>query len=416
MTWNSPHGWLSLGVLAAALCLAPAVSGAAPRPAVSAPVDVPALPAGVETRAVALTRIATTLSPSSVVGGVLGLGADQPLYWMHFKVQVEEDLQAALAQELKAAGFKQQGVSLFDDSSGEFELAALIQSVNSRFPSAFTTKGWISLAVEWQIYSQRDRKVVARVSTTGVAEPVYYTLIGGIDSALSVAVINVRSLLASSEFRDHFIVKPGSEATSRVAGASPAPMTYLNRDDGATSVADAIGGVVALFADDGMGTGVLVDESGLLLTNHHVVGDAKFIKVRWPDGVETLGEVVRSSAKRDVALVKTEPRGRKPLRLALQSPAPGEDVFAIGTPLDAKFQNTVTKGIVSANRVFDGLSYIQSDVTVNHGNSGGPLLDKSGRVLGLTQSGTEISGAPVGLNLFVPIRDALDFLSLKPAR
>lgn len=75
---------------------------------------------------------------------------------------------------------------------------------------------------------------------------------------------------------------------------------------------------------------------------------------------------------------------------------------------------SVSKGIVSANRVFDGLSFIQSDVLVNHGNSGGPLLDKNANVVGLTESGQEINGVPAGLNLFIPLRDPLEFLALKP--
>jgi serine protease Do len=73
----------------------------------------------------------------------------------------------------------------------------------------------------------------------------------------------------------------------------------------------------------------------------------------------------------------------------------------------------VTKGIVSANRVLDGLSYIQSDVTVNPGNSGGPLLDANRNVIGMTVSGLDKSGVPLGSNLFIPIKDAEDFLAMR---
>jgi serine protease Do len=91
---------------------------------------------------------------------------------------------------------------------------------------------------------------------------------------------------------------------------------------------------------------------------------------------------------------------------------PGDTVFAIGTPLDLKFEGTVTRGIVSANRTFEGFTYIQSDVAVNHGNSGGPLLDEGAKVVGLTVAGYQPDGAPSGINLFIPIRDAMDFLAL----
>jgi S1-C subfamily serine protease len=144
------------------------------------------------------------------------------------------------------------------------------------------------------------------------------------------------------------------------------------------------------------------------------VGQSKYLKVRWPDGFETVGEVLRSDAKRDVALVKTDPRGRLPLKLSLTAPAPGEDVYAIGTPLDPKLQSSVTKGVVSATRVLDGFNFIQSDVNINPGNSGGPLLDKNANVVAITVSGLVKDGASTGINLFIPLREALDFLSLKP--
>jgi S1-C subfamily serine protease len=81
---------------------------------------------------------------------------------------------------------------------------------------------------------------------------------------------------------------------------------------------------------------------------------------------------------------------------------------------DPKLQNTVTRGVVSANRIMDGFSFIQSDVTVDPGNSGGPLLDEQGRVLGFTDKGLRSAEAPTGLNFFVPIDDALRFLSAEP--
>jgi len=125
--------------------------------------------------------------------------------------------------------------------------------------------------------------------------------------------------------------------------------------------------------------------------------------------------VVRSDLRRDVALIKTDPHGRTPLTLRRGAVQPGEVAYAIGTPLDEKFQSTVTKGVISANRIYDGFSYIQSDVTVNPGNSGGPLLDDQGGVIAITVIGVREDAAPTGINLFIPIGDALDFLNLKLA-
>jgi len=182
----------------------------------------------------------------------------------------------------------------------------------------------------------------------------------------------------------------------------------------AGTLAQSIESVAIVFAADGSGSGFLVSKDGYVLTNQHVVGGAKYVKLKWANGEETLGEVVRSDRRRDVALIKADAKGRAPLALRSDAPQLGDPVFAVGTPLDDKLQNTLTKGIVSANRVYEGQPFIQSDVAVTHGNSGGPLLDEKGRVLGLTVSGRAPDGAPVGLNFFIPIDDALRALALKP--
>ena len=93
-------------------------------------------------------------------------------------------------------------------------------------------------------------------------------------------------------------------------------------------------------------------------------------------------------------------------------PTIGEPVFAVGSTMGDKFQSSVTKGVMSADRIIDGYAYIQSDVTVGPGASGGPLLDAQGRVIGLTVRGVVNLTSPTGINLFVPARDTIDFLGL----
>jgi serine protease Do len=177
-------------------------------------------------------------------------------------------------------------------------------------------------------------------------------------------------------------------------------------------IAQASASVAVVFSPDGSGSGFLVSDDGYLITNHHVVGAAKVVRLKWSDGTETVGEVLRSDPRRDVALVRTAPGGRPALGLRHSPVQQGETVFAIGSPLGAQFQNTMSKGIVSALRDQQGLAYIQSDVMVNHGSSGGPLLDETGQVIGLTASGQTINGAPIGINFFIPIDDALKTLNL----
>jgi S1-C subfamily serine protease len=139
------------------------------------------------------------------------------------------------------------------------------------------------------------------------------------------------------------------------------------------------------------------------------------VRIRWSDGFAADGEVVRVDKRRDVALIKTSPHSRPALALRPSLAQTGEVAYAIGSPLDPKFQGTLTRGIVSAVRIYDGLNFVQIDVNVNPGNSGGPLLDESGRVIAITDLGIQPQGIPTGINLFIPIGDALDFLNLKLA-
>ena len=272
--------------------------------------------------------------------------------------------------------------------------------------------GDIVFVIDWQIYSKAADKVVGDVtitssfSTTGHEQGNYDRLVqGGIRE-------NIRQLLASPDFKA--AIAGASTPQAFVSENQPKIVLTATQSSRPTPISDAVGSVMVIFSSGGHGSGFLASSDGYVVTAAHVVGSDKYVKIRWSDGLEGIGEVVRTNGSRDVALIKTDPRGRQPLALRRESPQPGDTVFAIGAPIDPKLQNTVTRGVVSANRIMDGFSFIQSDVTVDPGNSGGPLLDEQGRVLGFTDKGLRSAEAPTGLNFFVPIDDALRFLSAEP--
>lgn len=322
-------------------------------------------------------------------------------------------------EEAGKAGFSTSaGDSLFGDGDGgvDLKIGVLIDDLKGRFcvdcPNLLNRGGIpasIVMTANWELYSALDRKVVVKVTTSGGAE--YRSKLQG---SILPAVYegfreNVRLLLANEDFRKYVSRPPNAPA----AGANPSqPILQLVGAPTHLTAAHATEAVAVIFAADGSGSGFLVSADGYLLTNQHVVGAAKYVKLKWADGSESLGEVVRSDGRRDVALVKADTRGRTPLDLRTGPVQQGDAVFAIGSPMGEALQNTMTKGIVSANRVQDGLPFIQSDVVVNHGNSGGPLLDANGQVIGLTVSGIASNGAPIGLNFFIPIGDALRALGL----
>jgi serine protease Do len=336
-----------------------------------------------------------------------------------------DDLDKVFAREMKTAGFSDGSDELFanpDEAELDYAIGARIKAADGRVcgwanpngPPLW--KGTMVLTIQWQIYERARRRVVATVETTAGYEVRDFSTTGNRSMLIESFGQNARALAAADEFRKIFIIPPQEARAQQDRTAAKTPILVAGLGQGRPPpIAEATGSVVVVHASGGMGSAFLVSPDGYLLTNAHVVGTDAKVRVHWSDGFETEGEVVRVQKARDVALVRTGPHGRTPLPLRTAKATPGEAVFAIGAPLQEALQGTVTKGIVSANRILDGFSFIQSDVAVTHGNSGGPLLDEKGLVIGLTDLGYRPDGVPENINFFIPIGDALDFLNLKPA-
>ena len=173
-------------------------------------------------------------------------------------------------------------------------------------------------------------------------------------------------------------------------------------------VRDVSPAVVTLFARQGGGTGILIREDGLILTNSHVVANLPEVHVRLGNGERVRGTVLGRDEKADIAVVKIDGKGLPVAQLgdsdALEV---GQAVIAIGNPLG--LERTVTMGVLSAlNRRLDSdhaEGFIQTDAAINPGNSGGPLLDSQGRVIGINTLILRRGGA-TGLGFAVPINVA----------
>lgn len=390
-------------------------------------VTPPPIPAGAKPRKVELLRTVVTL-PDGKAWAKIGLGLycgllDRDVPWKASSTDLApERFQAIFRDEQMAVGLQENITqNLFEDegsSAGSLRAAVAIKDMEARICTvagemAGTYSGKLIMKAEWQVFDPFKREIVARIQTTSGGEQRAYTP-DGVEQAVYAAFReSVRAVLADPTYRA-IVLAPAVAPTSAAPAVADAIRLTAKPISAKRTVGDATGSVVAIFAEKGHGSGFLVSDDGYVITNQHVVGAGKFVKVRWSDGFETVGEVVRSDRRRDVALIRTDPHGRTPLSLRRGGAQAGENVYAIGTPLSEKFQGTVTKGIVSASRIYDGFSFIQSDVTVNPGNSGGPLLDEKGAVIGITVLAYRPDDLPTGINLFIPIGDALDFLNLKP--
>ena len=246
-------------------------------------------------------------------------------------------------------------------------------------------------------------------------------LLGGAGGALVTAAI-AAILVVSGAFDTEERAAPLAHAPEPVRatpartapGTAPAPAG----SDAATVGAvyrRAIAGVVLIRAAGGEGSGFVLDESGRIVTNAHVVGGSKRVRVQFGEETPTIpGRVVGRDRSSDVALVRVLPRrvrgGLRPLPLGDSGRVRvGDLAIAIGNPFG--LERTLTAGIVSAlGRQIDapdGFSIpgaIQTDAAINPGNSGGPLLDRDGRVIGVN-SQIETGGAGrgnVGVGFAVP--------------
>ncbi|MBD2777428.1 trypsin-like peptidase domain-containing protein [Iningainema tapete] len=163
--------------------------------------------------------------------------------------------------------------------------------------------------------------------------------------------------------------------------------------------------VVAIATVTGHGSGFIVSPNGLVLTNAHVVQDTPTVTIVLADGRQVLADVVSFAPQGlDLAALKIRSAKNLPtLRLAAPSSVQvGQSVYAIGTPLSVELQNTFTNGVVSRIDTKSGL--IQNNAAVNPGNSGGPLLNSKGEVIGVNSAiinDTEIKRF-IGISLAIP--------------
>lgn len=158
------------------------------------------------------------------------------------------------------------------------------------------------------------------------------------------------------------------------------------------------------------GSGVVIDGDGRLITNNHVIDGLKDIYVVAYDGKAYKAELVYANKEIDLALLKIDRKNLKAINFAKESEINvGDDVIAIGTPLFFGYRNSATKGIISGlNRPVEGTyTYLQTDAAVNPGNSGGPLVNMKGELVGINTLGYIYFQ---GVNFSIPVNNINYFL------
>lgn len=223
---------------------------------------------------------------------------------------------------------------------------------------------------------------------------------------LLIFVMIVLSGCGASEARDYSV-----DMSPRLISVK----SGMNTTEVVDAVKSAVVGISANFEfGASVGSGVAIANGGYIITNEHVVGKSKTVKIYLADKTSNTANLVWSNPTLDIAVLKAD------INLPYLQTAPlsevrvGDEVIAIGTPLSLQFKHTVTKGIVSAlNRTLEvensngSISYmqdlIQHDASINAGNSGGPLINASGQVIGINALKAADSE---GIGFAIPIETA----------
>lgn len=370
--------------------------------------------------------------PEDHVIGALQMGNEclgrEPLTWkIGPQSTIGQDLGTLLLEEIATAGYNIAGNrdALFEDvheKKADYVVAGIIRDVHANVcyanPKKNLATAEAALSIDWQVYSHRTRDIAFKATTEGSSQMLRPQPEPGADAISRAFLAASRNLLADPRFHE-LLTGSGMDQDSRPR--EPITVAYETvpkkpSKSAESLVADSRMAVVTVFAGDALGSGFVISKDGYLLTDEHVVGSSRYVRVKFVTGREVNGEVVRVDRKRDVALVKLEDDIYPSLPLGESSRVqPGADVFAIGTPLEETFGQTVTKGIVSGYGEEDGQRILRSDVSIQKGNSGGPLLDRSGVVVGLSVNAYTLlpEGIGIGLNGFIPIEEALHALTIQ---
>ncbi len=304
-----------------------------------------------------------------------------------------------------------------DDSwKAKYMLGARITDIHYDLYSYFRKRIEASITVQWELFDVADRKVVYTARTEGAIQSK-----DNIGTACLIEAFRgaTKRLLATNEFISKLaILKPGDDQR-QAPTVNKIERTVLPVFKTETElVLRAKESVVTIRTERGHGSGVIISQEGYLISNYHVIGESNIIDVILSSGIILKADVLRIDQEYDVALLRVSGSGFKALPTGeASSIGVGEEVFAIGTPLELGFSQSVSKGIISGTgRLKDALGreYIQTDVSINPGNSGGPIINMKGEVLGIV---TKKYSAPAnqevsGMGFCIPISIVLERLGI----
>lgn len=335
-----------------------------------------------------------------------------PYTWQSNLTVGSEEFKVIASEEMLDHGYNVKGGDnlLFgadESAKAEYQLGATLdEMLYDTFAGLAGNYSEARVHIVWELYDTFQRSVIYTLATNGHAKlnkqgsPV-------LQEAFRSALAN---LMADSGFVAKMTQSPRQQWTDRPIAADVTVIGSCRTDISSlpSDLEEAMNAVLVIRTGASTGSGVVVSEDGYALTAAHVVSGLSTVQVTLRSGLRLRADVILIDEPQDVALIKLPGTGHNCLRVESQTrPSVGVDLYAIGAPTGESLAYSVTRGIVSGVRELEGFSYIQTDASLNPGNSGGPLLTEGGNVVGIVSWKIAAAGFE-GLSFGVPI-DALSY-------
>jgi len=395
---------------------------------------IPTFDLGPTSAVIGFDKLIADFKDGTVVGSNLDeLGQSSPIKWEGTVKAGEKGFKRRFYEVLSKAGFRIPSVpdpKLFSDGEGIQQprflvgLQLLEISVDLRHdtrkdlgegPFVGTTR----LTLEWKVLDRATGKVVQTVSTRG--RSVHRQREGYVQSdninAFEDALI---AFLKEGSFVE--LVRTNTSSLPLIAPTVDSANVSFKLERNSIPAFKSMGEMiryadrscVTIITDAGHGSGVIIGREGWVLSAQHVVDGTNRVEVQFSDGLRQDASILYANVEYDVVLLDIAGSGYRPLPLAINdSTGIGDEVVTIGTPADVALGQSASKGILSGKRKIADKVYLQTDVAVNPGNSGGPLLNAQGEVIGIVQSKLVGKGIE-GLGFAVPIERVMELLKLGP--
>lgn len=322
-----------------------------------------------------------------------------------------DEYRVRFLEDLRKRGYPARGAESLvfgqdDSDEARFVLGATITDLQCvKLPDSVRK---CEATAQWELLDRDSKSVVYRVVTRHMAEAKKPHEMG---EALVWGIY--RSLLKRARFVSALTKNTSVESAPQYPMARARKCEAPERPMPKSSPA-VLDSTVIVHSGQRLGSGTLISPDGYVLTAAHVLAPSEDVVVQRKDGRKENATAVRINHKMDVALLRL-PKGDYPcLAPRTDEMVVGADIYAVGSPLGKELSFSVSRGIMSGFRTIDGVRLVQTDASINRGNSGGPLVDGEGRFVGVVS--WKVAGEGVeGIAFAIPTSAALDAIGVSMA-